>query len=83
VSDKPWYYQSAGERALARADKDSVAWTAPPRREEDDWFIKKTPDRACKCGDAAPGDWSAGMHHGIHKCSKVIVSITGNKRVHI
>jgi len=26
----------------------------------------------CLCGAARPGDWTAGVHHGAHRCARVI-----------
>jgi hypothetical protein len=73
---KPWYYDSE-----TRVN-DTIEWVAP--REEDAWFIVKTPPgKPCLCGAASVGDWTAGKHHGLHKCAHVITSINGNKRVSI
>ena len=74
---KPYYHRDTG--AVAKAD--TVEWT--PVREEDAWFIAKREPKACACGAACPGDWTAGTHHGVHKCARVITSINGHKRLEI
>jgi hypothetical protein len=75
---KPYYHQDGPSPVKA---SDTVEWTGG--QEEDAWFIKKKPSVSCCCGFGSPGDWSAGKHHGVHRCAEVITSITGNKRVSI
>lgn len=72
---KPWYYGVGCARDL-------IEW--PPGqaraspREEDAWFTE--PDAKCSCGAAKPGDWTSGVHHGVHKCARVVTSINGHRR---
>ena len=37
----------------------------PPRKGES-W------ETLCLCGAASPGEWTAGVHHGTHRCARVI-----------
>lgn len=29
----------------------------------------------CLCGGAEPGAWTAGVHHGVHRCARVVTRV--------